>query len=452
MFILIDKDPKPMSKKIQTTDSNVKTRTGSIVILITLLMPLIIALVAFSVDYGVIIVAKQDLQNAADAAATATIRTLNTDKDYADLAAFETITANRLLGDPIDFDMDGSVHYGTWDEDSLTFVPIPREGTVSGPSDVSGSSIPDGANAVRIRLTRSRELGNAIQLFFAPVIGTNFADIEVEAIAASTPGCSGFVGLDFVNADNNIRIDSYDSDLGNYDADSGWIWDFSDSSLNRSDNGDVCSNGPIDVRGGAIINGSATGSKVTVAPHGQGTVTGSVGTTPTPRSFEPVNFDEANINNNDAVPDPPRFSWPPSFVNDQGDLIVSNGRDLTLESGVYRFRDLKVNGGGKLIIDGEVTIYVEREARLDNGTKVNPSNIPANFQILVGEGPVNIQGGNEFHGVVFAPEASVSIGNNGRVFGSIIGKSLDLQGGAHLHYDESLGVDEKSSGDPKLVY
>ena len=438
--------------KITTTGSTVKNRAGSIVILVSLLIPLVIALVAFAVDYGVIIVARQELQNAADAAATATLQTLNSDHDSADLAAFETLTANLLLGSPIDFDMERDVHYGSWDADSQTFTPIQRAQSVSGPSDVSGASIPDGANAVRIRLTRSRALGNGIQLFFAPVIGTNFAEIEVEAIAAGTPGCSGFVGLDFVNAHNNIRTDSYNSELGDYDASSSWIWDYSDTSANRGQNGDVCSNGPIDVKQGAIINGDASGTPVSVAPYGQGTVTGNVGTTSSPRTFDPVDFNEANINDNDTVPKPQKHSWPPYFITPDNDLIVSNGRDVTLDSGVYRFRNLRVGGGSTLTIDGEVTIYVERELRFDNGTTVNPGHIPADFKMLVGEGPVNIQGRNQLHGVIYAPNAAVSVGNDGQVFGSIIGKSLDLQGGAHLHFDESLADEEDTGGSPKLVY
>jgi len=203
-----------MATKNNTTDSTVKTRTGSIVTLIALLLPLIIALVAFSVDYGIIVVAKHELQNAADAAATATLETLNIDQKSADLAAFETITANHLLGTQLDFNMDLDIHYGTWDDEAREFTVIERTSTPSSPTDVSGSSIPNGATAVRVRLTRSRARSNGVRLFFAPVIGTNFAEVEAEAIAAGTPGCNGFYGIDFVNVRNQAKTDSYNSEIG----------------------------------------------------------------------------------------------------------------------------------------------------------------------------------------------------------------------------------------------
>lgn len=429
------------------TDPTAKNRTGSFVALVALLLPVLIALVAFAVDYGVIIVASQELQNAADAAATATLQAMNNDQDSGDLAAFETITANEMLGDPIAFDMKRDVHYGTWNPDTQEFVEISRQGSTSSATDVSGKSIPDGATAVRIRLTRSRAIGNALPLFFAPVIGTNFAEIEVVAIAAGTEPCSGFVGIDFVNLRNNAMTDSYNSELGDYDQG----WGYSDPNANRGQNGDTCSNGPIDVRQGGVVNGDASGSSVTLAPHGAGKVTGSIGTSASSRDYEPVNFDQGNINDNETIPDPPKYSWPPYFLSNDNDLVLANGRNMTLEAGTYRFRDFKIAGGSTLTLNGPVKIFVERELRFDNGTTANPTHLPVDFELLVGAGPVNIQGGNELHGTIYAPEADVTIGNNGKFFGSIVSKSLTMTGGAQLHFDESLADESTEGTPPKLV-
>ena len=86
---------------------------------------------------------------------------------------------------------------------------------------------------------------------------------------------------------------------------------------------------------------------------------------------------------------------------------------------------MKVEGGGKLSIDGDVTIFIEKEMKYDNGTSANPSAAPRELQIKVGQGPVNIQGGHDLHAVVYAPEAEVIIENNARFHGSIISKKLD---------------------------
>ena len=441
-----------MAKEAPTTDPtgrtrNGRTRNGSIVTLFAVLLPAIIALIAFAVDYGIIVVARQELQNAADAAANAAVHTLRLKPGSADFAACQAITSNRLLGQPITFDIELDVEYGNWDQDSRQFTLSERDGQVSGPNDVSGRTIPNGANAVRVRLTRSLERGNAIQLFFAPVIGTDFAEIEVEAIAAGTPGCSGFVGIDFANLNNRATTDSYNSDNGDYEPDEGLYA----PNLNRFENGDVCSNGPIDLASGARVNGDAAGSVVRIAQGSNASVSGSQGSNNTLDDYEPVNFDEANIHDNELIPDPPKYSYPPFFLSDEGDLIVSNGRNLTLESGVYRVRDLKVGGGSRLTIERNVTIYVERELLLDNGTDANPTRVPSDFQLFVGSGPVRIAGGNRLHGVIYAPEAAVTVDNNAKFFGSIIGKSLTTAGNAELHYDEALADESESTGTPRLV-
>ena len=426
-------------------------RTGTIVALVALLLPVFIAFIAFAVDYGVILVAKLELQNAADAAAVSTLQALqSSSKQFADQTAFETITHNQMLGAPIEFDMEQSVEYGNWDEDSMSFTPIPRQGSPSSSTDVSGDSIPAGASAVRIRLTRSNATNNAIPLFFAQVIGTSFAEIQVEAIASGTAGCSGFVGIESVTLLNNLITDAYNSDDGSYDPTAAWDPDYSDPNANRFPEGDVCSNGHIHLASGADVYGDAVGSPVTIA-HGSGAmVSGNIGSPSSERAYDSVDFNEANINDNDTIERGP--TWAPPFLTPDGDLIVNNGRNITLESGKYRFRDMKLAGGSELKIEGDVEIYIEREMRFDNGTVANASGIPMNFSLLVGAGPVNIQGGHQLHSVIYAPDASVTIANGSGFFGSIVGKTLDVAGGAGLHYDLSLADEEESGGPAKLVH
>jgi len=192
------------------------SRSGVIVPLIALLLVVLIGLVALVVDYGVILSARQEMQNAADAAAFNTMETYNSDFDFADLAAFETLSANDILNRAVVFDMARDVEYGTWDRAAQEFTPIPRGGT-PGSQDVSGRTIPFGANAVRVVLRRTQNLGNGIRLFFAPIIGADFADVTVAAIATAPANCSGFVGLESADLRNRLVTDSYDSDMGAYD-------------------------------------------------------------------------------------------------------------------------------------------------------------------------------------------------------------------------------------------
>ena len=426
----------------QTTNRRCNRRRGAIIPFIAILLPLFVVLIAFAIDYGAIVVSRHELQNAADNASLGALQTLVSSHDDADLAAFEILSASLLRGSSITFDMQQDVHYGTWDSDTRVFTEIDRENTVASKGDTSGDTIPGGATAVRIRLTRSVERGNAIPLFFGPLLGKSFADVTVEAISSGSAGCNGFVGLDSARLHNRAVTDSYNSDEGSYG--SGGIYQ----------NGDVCSNGPLVLDYSSVrINGDAQGSSVTIRDGSDGQVTGSQSTASGTRVEEPVSFSETvNNNDDDTIPPRPPYDYRgTSYVTDEGDFILDGGQQLTLSPGVYHFRDMTVQGGGRLTIDGDVTIYIEREMRYDNGTSANPSANPSNLKLNVGQGPVNIQGGHDLHAVLYAPEADVIIENNARFYGSIIGETLTAGGGAQLHYDESLSTGESSDGPSRLV-
>ena len=129
------------------SSGNRTDRRGAVIHLFALLLPVFIAFIAFAVDYGVINVAKHELQNAADAGAAAGIELLMKDQEQADLAAHDAITANILVGEKIAFDVIKDIQYGTWDSDTRQFTEIERTSSGSGPDDVSGDTIPDGATA-----------------------------------------------------------------------------------------------------------------------------------------------------------------------------------------------------------------------------------------------------------------------------------------------------------------
>ena len=114
-----------------------------------------------------------------------------------------------------------------------------------------GETIPQGAQAVRVRLIRSPENDNAVNLFFAPIIGVERATVVAEAIAGGSTSCVGFVGVNSVNIGNNVRTDSYNSDLGPYSRGN-----------NQAENGSICSAGRVSLASGANVFGNAAGSNV----------------------------------------------------------------------------------------------------------------------------------------------------------------------------------------------
>ena len=415
------------------SQSQMQQHRGAIVPLVAVLLPVFLTMVVFAVDIGLISVAKQQLQNAADAGAVAALTAYQRNPNNGDQAALETMNAQEFLGDNLDFDLVQSVSYGQYNADTNQFTEIPRG---------NNNTIPQGAQAVRVQLIRSPNNGNGVNLFFAPLIGVDRATIVAEAIAGGSTSCVGFIGIDSVNIGNNVRTDSYNSDLGPYTP-----W----NNNNRFENGSVCSDGLVSLASGANIFGNAAGSNVQIA-HGSGA------------NIHGLVSGPANIGNLAINPSPPLGdndnttialgpNWNPHFyIESTRDLIIDQGRQLTLTSGTYHFRNISIQGGGGLHIDGQVEIFVDEELDFGNGTFANVTQVPANLVLNVDKGPVKLRGGNQLHAVVYAPTSDVTIDNNVQLHGAVTGRTLELQGGAQLHYDESLNANATPTGPPELVF
>lgn len=414
--------------------SQKQQRRGAIIPFVAVLLPLFLIMVAFAIDFGVISVADQQLQNAADAGAVAALTAYQRNPADGDQAALETMNAHNFLGDRLEFDVIQSIEYGQFNAETNQFIVIPR---TSGSNIIAhGETIPQGAQAVRVRLIRSPANDNAVNLFFAPLIGVERATVVAEAIAGGSTSCVGFVGVNSVNIGNDVRTDSYNSDLGPYSRGN-----------NQAENGNVCSAGRVSLASGANVFGNAAGSNVHISPgsnaHVHGTISG-------PPSFDLAPNPAPPFNDNDTVD--PNHPYGQPYHRSNNDLIVDQGRTLTLEAGTYHFRDMLIKGGGKLILNGRVEVFVDREMRFDNGSITNVSRPPKDFILNVDQGPVQIQGGNKIHGVIYAPDADVGIANGTEVSGSVTGKTLELQGGAQLRYDESLNANAQPTGPPTLVF
>ena len=404
-----------------------RNRNGAVVPIFAILISILFILVVFAIDFGVIIVARHQLQNAADASAMSTLQVLARDRESADVAAAECLENNLVWGKSTLADVPTDVTYGNWDSDERSFTEIPRR----------FGDVPEGASAVRVILERSTERGNAVSLFFAPIFGLDFANIRAESIASATAGCSGFVGIESIRLANNINTDSYDSRTGSY------------GGSNRAEHGDVCSNGPVNLSSGADVFGNAAGSSVNISQGSGATVSGSTTNSPSAGTYPAVDFSLATPNDNDTIERGP--TWAPPFYNaSTRDMVVNNGRSVTLQAGTYYFRKFNLAGGSRLNINGEVEIYVDNALTFDNGTVANQSQIPSNLKLFVGAGPVNLQGGHQLHAVIYSPTADVRIANGSGFFGSIIGNTLDVQG-ANMHFDEALRTEASSGGAPTLV-
>lgn len=139
-------------------------RYGAILILAAVLMVPMMAMLAFSIDAGYILVAQTDLQRAVDAGALAGAGTIAEGTDAADSAVRRFIMANSVAGQDVRNE-DIEVETGHWDDERGVFVP----------ATVLPSAI------------RARATARNLPYFFGRVFGHDRFDLTGEAIAMYMP-------------------------------------------------------------------------------------------------------------------------------------------------------------------------------------------------------------------------------------------------------------------------
>jgi hypothetical protein len=116
--------------------------------------------------------------------------------------------------------------------------------------------------------------------------------------------------------------------------------------------------------------------------------------------------------------------------------INTAAQSITLAPGNYVAANITVSAPGAINISppGQVRIWVTGSLNL--GGNLNLRGVPRDLALLVtGSGSVNINGGGALYGLVYAPTSGMLV--NGPVFGTVIGRSLTLNSGAAVHFDQS---------------
>ncbi len=136
---------------------------------------------ALTVDVGMLILAKQQLQDAADAAALAGVSSLQIELD-AQLARDTAVAAaarNEALGKAVTLDGGVDVEVGAWDPVNREIIPF---------DESSGApSVPDGVVAVRARARRTSDAPDGpVPTYFAKALGFGSWNATAEATAGLT--------------------------------------------------------------------------------------------------------------------------------------------------------------------------------------------------------------------------------------------------------------------------
>jgi hypothetical protein len=115
--------------------------------------------------------------------------------------------------------------------------------------------------------------------------------------------------------------------------------------------------------------------------------------------------------------------------------IGSAAQSITLAPGNYVAANVNVSAPGAINVSpaGEVRIWVTGSLNL--GGNLNLNGVPKNLAFLVtSAGFVNINAG-ALYGLVYAPTSGMFVGSP--VFGTVIGKSVTLNSGSAVHFDQS---------------
>lgn len=294
--------------------------------------------------------------------------------------------------------------------------------------------------------------------------------IEI-SLSKTSKFANGLVAKDQIRfSGGNVVVDSWNS--GSDTATTADDVDYSDAV--KRDNGSVGSvsiaPSAVDPGNGSIYGYAATGgSGITVGPQGRvgpfGTADGDIADGHTSTDFS-ASFDTVTA---------PTGGTPMGALGN-GDLPTSIGTDGATTS--FTLPSISSNGNSTkvLTIRGNVTLVLTAGSAINmggqssivitpgsslkiytagnvdiggngimNGGSTNATaNQPINLQIW-GTGTaaqtMAIKGNGVFSGVVYAPNASVSMnggGSSGSVMGSIVAKDITITGGGNFHYDESL--------------
>lgn len=329
---------------------------------------------SLAVDGGRAYLAKTELQNAVDAAAryASTGLANSTTLAKAQSAASENLVAGTALSLQA-----ADVETGVWDSNAKTFTV-----TASNP------------NAVRVTGRRTTARGNAVDLYFAAMVGRRTIDVTASSVAlmnGSTPTYK-MVGINSVTMSGTSVINANAGEAGT---------------------ASVASNGTF-----SLGSGTVTGDA-----YYRGTApTGLISGTKTAMS-------------SDAT-----FTTPttPGGVSSMGNITINS--PYYVPTGTYVVNNLTIGSSGSWDIQGDADIYVTGNMSVASGSVITNSSAHRLRIFFTGAAPTySYASASTFCAALYAPTASVSI-TGGTMVGTVVSKTLSLSGSAKLRYDSDWSV------------
>lgn len=291
---------------------------------------------------------------------------------------------------------------------------------------------------------------------------------KVENVANPTFGYAAFgvdPGCSSVSVGGNAGTDSYDSRFGTYAATQ------SNTGGNLGTNGNVHLGGTSTIVRGEVESprsgtGTCTGGGVTALElTGGASVTEGTDQLPAPIPYPippapspapPTTTQSISGNVNLCGTGINVITGCTTTGANQIDFVPGsygnvsvNGNTLRLSAGTYTMNSLDMQGGAILqIVSGPVVLQLAGASLSGsapvlsfsgNATLVNVTANAANFQVVYGgTQDIKLTGGTSSYGVVYAPASNIGFNGGSDWYGSILGRTIDDNGGVNLHYDRSL--------------
>lgn len=171
--------------------TTLRTRRGAISALAAFLLVVIVAMAAFTVDLGYLLVHQADLQRSADAAAHAAALEFRSEGEMSDIIPQVRIRASDYVLDNKVMHTLATVDMNSYNTDSNGDILVGKIDFENPRNSMTFSDI-DEYNAVRVRIRRSDSRNGEVALFLARVLGCDSFALEAKSTAAVIHRVGGF--------------------------------------------------------------------------------------------------------------------------------------------------------------------------------------------------------------------------------------------------------------------
>lgn len=170
-----------------------RSRRGAALVLAALSIVVILALAAFAVDVGYIMLIRTQLQVAADSSVMAAAGSMGLPEEEMLAVTQQYAGYHRVAGKPVELD-PSDVQYGDWDPERRSFTPSPW-----------------GGNAIRVTARTSDVSNGGSRLFFGKIFNKFSFTQQASAVAMANPRDVAFV-VDLSGSMNNDTEPCWASD------------------------------------------------------------------------------------------------------------------------------------------------------------------------------------------------------------------------------------------------